>query len=352
MSQAIPTSDVEARSASTELKPSRSQENPAIRNVLESIYEPIRSELEQVEMILRAELTSNAPWIDQLLRHSRIVGGKRMRPVCLLLSGACCGQLTPSHLSVAASLEMIHTATLIHDDVLDRAETRRNRPTANSRWGNKASVLLGDYLFTHAFHVATTAESIPALRRLAAASNRVCSGEMRQNAWAGNFALAEEDYREMIADKTAELCSVGCELGAQMSGAGQEAAAAFASYGRNLGIAFQIVDDILDLVGHSETVGKTLGTDIALQKPTLPIIHCLNSQTPVQRGEWVERLEQGDAPTAEVMQWLLSTNSIEYARSVASSHCDLAIGFANSLPANKYSAALKQMAQFVLQRNY
>jgi octaprenyl-diphosphate synthase len=319
---------------------------------LEAIYAPVRAELEQVESILRAELTSDAPWIDELLQHSRIVGGKRMRPVCLLLSGASCGQLGPSHLSIAASLEMIHTATLIHDDVLDRADTRRNGPTANSRWGNKASVLLGDYLFTHAFHVATTAECIPALRRLAAASNRVCGGEMRQNAWAGNFALAEEDYLEMIADKTAELCSVACELGAQLAGADQPTSLSFGGYGRDLGIAFQIVDDVLDLVGHPETVGKTLGTDIALQKATLPIIHCLNSQTAVNRAKWVELLEQRDVAASEVMRLLNSTGSIEYARTVALSYCERATEFANSLPASEYATSLQNMAQFVLQRSY
>ncbi len=352
MSQAIPTSNVGAKPSSADLKRLQANGCESKKPWLDSIYGPIRSELEQVETILRDELTSDAPWIDELLQHSRMVGGKRMRPVCLLLSGACCGQLTQSHLSVAASLEMIHTATLIHDDVLDRANTRRNGPTANCRWGNKASVLLGDYLFTHAFHVATTAESIPALRRLAAASNRVCAGEMRQNAWAGNFALAEEDYLEMIADKTAELCSVACELGAQMAGADQATSDAFAGYGRDLGIAFQIVDDVLDLVGHPETVGKTLGTDITLRKPTLPIIHCLNSQTAVERAKWVELLEQGDVAAGEVMRLLDSTSSIEYARTVASSYCERATEFSSSLPESEFSTALKNMANFVLQRSY
>ena len=239
MSQAIPTTNVGAKASPADLKQPPANGSLNQDSWLSAIYTPICSELEQVESILRTELTSDAPWIDELLQHSRLVGGKRMRPVCLLLSGACCGQLTKAHLSVAASLEMIHTATLIHDDVLDRADTRRNGPTANSRWGNKASVLLGDYLFTHAFHVATTAESIPALRRLAAASNRVCAGEMRQNAWAGNFALAEEDYLEMIADKTAELCSVACELGAEMAGADQTTSDAFAGYGAILELLFK-----------------------------------------------------------------------------------------------------------------
>ena len=252
---------------------------------LREVYAPVADELRSVESLLRNALQSDTPFVDQLLQHSWMLGGKRIRPLFLLLSAASCGKISQSHLQLAAALEMIHTATLVHDDVLDEAKTRRHRATANSEWGNKISVLLGDYLFTHSFHIASLAGSTEALRLLAQASNRVCAGEMRQNFWQGDFDLTEESYLRMITEKTAELCGVGCRLGAFLSGAGPGLVEQFESYGRNLGVAFQIIDDVLDIVGRPEEIGKTLGTDLVNQKPTLPIIHCLAQSSVEQRTE-------------------------------------------------------------------
>ena len=187
---------------------------------------------------------------------------------------------------MAVALEMIHTATLIHDDVLDEAQTRRHEPTANSKWGTKTSLLLGDFLFTHSFHVACHADSAQALGMLASASNRVCAGEIRQNNWVGNFDLTEQQYMDLISDKTAELCAVGCKLGAFLSNAELELVKRFEDFGRNLGIAFQIIDDVLDLVGRPQEVGKTLQTDLKNKKPTLPVIHCLRSLDPNDRQQF------------------------------------------------------------------
>lgn len=326
-----------------------------IRNksvILKSIYEPIRQELAEVEAILQRELKSDAPWVEQLLEHSRVMGGKRMRPVFLLLSGACCGGITQAHLNFSTALEMIHTATLIHDDVLDAADHRRHQPTANSRWGNKASVLLGDYLFTHAFHVACFSDSAVALRVLAAASNRVCAGEMRQNAWIGNFELTEDEYLLVISEKTAELCSCACHLGALLSNADESIVACFEGFGQNLGIAFQIVDDVLDLVGNPTKVGKTLGTDLTNKKPTLPVIHSLENLDEIRRGEFLELLDKSDVSVDDVIPYLNATGSIEYARSVAADHGQRASQFAQQLPPNEYSEALTKLAGFVLERNH
>ncbi len=320
--------------------------------LLESIYEPIKQELVQVEAILHRELTSDAPWVEQLLEHSRLLVGKRMRPVFLLLSGSSCGEITESHLLCAASLEMIHTATLIHDDVLDEADTRHHIPTANSRWGNKVSVLLGDYLFTHAFHLASFSGSTAAMRILAVASNRVCAGEMRQNAWVGNFDLTEDEYLKIISEKTAELCSCGCRLGALLSGADETTVARFEAYGRNLGIAFQIIDDILDLVGHPTNVGKTLGTDITNKKPTLPVIHSLANLDDARRSKLTGLLDSGEASVEDVMPFLLSTDSIDFARDFAATYANRAAEFSNELPPNKFSTALENVANFVLERSH
>lgn len=321
-------------------------------NGLESIYGPIKNEMESVEEILRKELSSEVPFVDELLKHSWLLGGKRIRPAFLLLCGASCGSIDQSHLQIAAALEMIHTATLIHDDILDEALTRRHRKTANSTWGNKTSVLLGDYLFTHSFHIASLSKSCEALRMLAVASNRVCEGEMRQNAWKGNFDLTEADYLRMITEKTAELCGVSCRLGAYISGVSPEQCDKFESYGRSLGVAFQVIDDVLDLVGKPNKVGKTLGTDLVNQKPTLPVIHCLQNMPPSDQEKFRSILADPTTNCETLMPFLENTNSIVYARSAAENHAKKAIKFSESLPASPAAKSLRGLAEFVLRRSH
>lgn len=319
---------------------------------LEPFYAPIQNELASVESILRTELCSETPFVDQLLHHSWLLGGKRIRPVFLLLSAASCGGIKPTHLQMAAALEMIHTATLVHDDILDEAKTRRHRDTANAIWGDKVSLLLGDYLFTHSFHVASLTGSAEALRLLARASNRVCEGEMRQNAWQGDFELSEANYICMITEKTAELCGVACRLGAFLSDADSELIAGFETYGRNLGVAFQIIDDVLDVVGRPENVGKTLGTDLVNQKPTLPVIHCLEQSSEQERRELKKVLVDRHSTTQDLVPFLASTNSLQYARRLAQNHARLAKAFAHSLEPNEYTLALHELAEFVLNRTH
>ncbi len=319
---------------------------------LGSVYAPIANSLEKVEAILQRELRSDTPFVDQLLEHSWLLGGKRIRPVFLLLSGAACGNLTDAHYQLAAALEMIHTATLVHDDILDHADTRRHRPTANAIWGVQQSVLLGDYLFTHAFDVAAQGGSCEALQMLARASNRVCEGEMRQNAWQGDFDLSESDYLRMITEKTAELCGVGCKLGSFLSNADAAMVEQFDAYGRNLGVAFQIVDDILDIVGKDQQMGKTLGTDLVNQKPTLPVIHCLENLPTPERETFIHFLSAKDSSVEEFLEFLNRTNSIEYARQRARGHAEAAIEFSKSLPTNDYATALISLGDFVLKRTY
>lgn len=319
---------------------------------LADIYRPIQKPLEQVEALLRRELHSDLAALEPLLEHSQLVGGKRMRPVFLLLAGACCGELHEGHRRLAAALEMIHTASLVHDDVLDHAQTRRHRETANVVWGNRASVLLGDYLFTHAFSVAAASGCLPAVAALADAAKRVCVGEIRQNSWVGNFELSEPDYLEMISEKTGELVGCGCRLGAILSGASVEQVAAFDQFGQDLGIAFQIIDDVLDLVGDQQQVGKTLGTDLENRKPTLPVIHALREADAVRRKEMQEALMAPAGRTAEVLDWLEQSESLRYARDVAAAHAERAIAFVRSLPASPYARGLENAARFVLQRSH
>ena len=343
--------------------PSTSGAKPS--SVLKELYAPVLESLKQVESILQTNLRSDTPWVDELLEHSWLLSGKRMRPVLLLLSGLAVQQRHDVNIAddrlvatlhpMAAAIEMIHTATLVHDDVIDDAEIRRHTPTANSKWDNRISVLLGDYLFTHAFHVGSQSNSVKALAMLAAASNKVCAGEMKQNFYAGRFDITSELYFEIISEKTAELCAVSCAAGALLSGAdttaaGQSLIDQFEQYGRDLGMAFQIIDDILDLVGDPNTVGKTLGTDLINRKPTLPVIHCLSQLNDDQKTDLLQKISE-PAKLPDVIEILNSTNSIEHARRIARSHIENAVAFASSLGEGSAAQAMLKIAQFVLERS-
>ena len=285
---------------------------------LPDVYGPIESELAEVERILKTELRSDHPYVDELVRYGCLLGGKRLRPTLLLLTAKAIGALKQEHLILGAVVEMIHTATLVHDDVLDEAETRRHLATVNSRWDNKASVLLGDYLFTHSFYLASTTGSAWACQEIGRATNIVCEGELRQKGCRGDFALSEREYFEIIAAKTAELTACSCRLGAHYAGASEEVIERLTSFGRDLGIAFQIVDDVLDLQGEEATTGKSLGTDLEQQKPTLPIIHALASHAPDKRNELLSLLSGDTAPSREsLLPRLAEYDSIEYAYATA-----------------------------------
>src|SRR6185436_1221325 len=224
---------------------------------LQSLFAPITAELAEVEALLKAELRSDYPFVDELVRYGCLLGGKRLRPSLLLLvAKAAGGQATPDHITLAAVVEMIHTATLVHDDVLDEAQMRRHLATVNSRWDNEASVLLGDFLFTHAFYLASTLDSVLGCRLIGRATNIVCEGELRQKGSRGNFELTEQEYLSIIEGKTAELTAVSCRLGAMFSGASEKLAGEMDGFGRDLGIAFQIADDLLDVLGEERTTGK------------------------------------------------------------------------------------------------
>jgi octaprenyl-diphosphate synthase len=237
-----------------------------------ALFQPIANDLACVDEVLRDELKSRYQFVNGLVEHVAGFQGKRLRPALLLLVARAAGSVRHEHFVLAAVVEMIHTATLVHDDVLDQALVRRHRATVNAEWGTETSVLLGDYLFTHAFHLASSLESSLACRLIGRATNIVCEGELHQIHCRGHFELSEEEYFEIIQGKTAELCAVSCQLGAHFAGASPALERAMDRYGRNLGMAFQIADDLLDLLGEERATGKSLGTDVEQQKLTLPLI--------------------------------------------------------------------------------
>lgn len=319
---------------------------------LPDVYSPIESELAEVERILKSELRSDHPYVDELVRYGCLLGGKRLRPTLLLLTAKASGELKEEHLILGVVVEMIHTATLVHDDVLDEAETRRHLATVNSRWDNKASVLLGDFLFTHSFYLASTTGSAWACREIGRATNIVCEGELRQKGCRGDFALSEREYFEIIAAKTAELTACSCRLGAYYAGASEEVVERLTNFGRDLGIAFQIVDDVLDLQGEEATTGKSLGTDLEQQKPTLPIIHALESRTPSKRAELLSLLSNDVAPSRNILlPWLAEYDSIEYAYETAKRFAASALEHLTCLEESDATNTLRLIASFVVERS-
>jgi octaprenyl-diphosphate synthase len=315
-----------------------------------TMFGPVAADIEEADRIFNATLAPYKSSFGTLIQHLRHYRGKRLRPALLLLTAKAVGKLTPQHHRLAAAVEMIHTATLVHDDVLDEAELRRHVPTVNAGWGNKVSILLGDMLFTHAFHLTSTVDG-RACGIIGEATNRVCAGELRQDCERGNLALTEADYFAIIEGKTAALTECCGRLGALYAGASDHIAAKLASFGRNLGLAFQIADDLLDLVGDEDTVGKTLGTDLHQQKLTLPVIHCLNR---LPRGE-AELLRaairsiDGDVGS-RVLAALDQTESIAYARHRAEELARAARHELDCLPRSECRAILEAMTEWCVRR--
>ena len=321
--------------------------------VLARIYAPIADELAQVEAILQQEMHSKHAEVDELVRYGWRLGGKRLRPALTLLAGQATGDIGRDHLVLAAVVEMVHTATLIHDDVLDNANTRRRLPTVNSRWDNEASVLLGDFLFSHAFYLASTLQSTYPCRLIGQATNTVCEGEMRQKVSRGDFDLDEQRYYEIISAKTAALCECSSQLGAFASHADKETERRLQRYGQSLGVAFKIVDDLLDLIGDDDVAGKTLGTDLEQQIPTLPIIRTLDVLDAQSRRALVEKLSTNAADSLDELRTAFEqTDALGYAMSKAQEFADDAQSQISELPQSAARDVLLELTDFVVARSH
>ncbi|MEQ8765896.1 MAG: polyprenyl synthetase family protein [Planctomycetota bacterium] len=239
---------------------------------LRDLYRPIAPEMEATIAALDREYQTDSAHLAPLFQHLRGYRGKLLRPALVLLSGKACEGLGDEHVSVAVIVEMIHTATLVHDDVLDEATLRRGIPSINRFRGNEAAVLLGDHIYARAFSISTALSSQIASQLLSRTTQIICEGEIAQVFNRGNFELSEDEYFRIIAQKTGALYRASCELGARYAEASERHTEILASYGANLGAAFQVIDDLLDLSGEEATVGKSLGTDLEKRKMTLPLI--------------------------------------------------------------------------------
>ena len=311
-----------------------------------------REELEAVERLLQQELSSDNPFVDRLAQHGFRLGASGFGPPWCCCRPQACGGVRPEHLTLAATTELIHTATLIHDDVLDEATIRRHLDTVNARWDNEASVLLGDYLLARAICLASSLDDNFACRAISESARRMCEGELRQIESRGNYGLSEADYLEIIAGKTAALMACCCRLGAHYAGAEPAVCEALARYGHDLGVAFQIADDVLDLVGDQATVGKSLGTDLMKQKATLPLIRLLESVGPRTRRELDSLLARSDNHHRDALRpWFERYDAIPYAQRLATEFTEHATGQLVGLPRHADACnSLLGLTKFVVSR--
>jgi len=281
----------------------------------------VAGELAAVRQCMSEQLRASDATVDEMLAYVAARAGKMLRPAMLLLTGASCGEVSEDHVRTAAVVELIHAATLLHDDVLDEAESRRSVQTANRLWGNVSAILLGDFLLSKVFVMSTALKPPEAGQLLSRATVETCRGELRQNVERGNWRLREESYYEIVREKTAVLFAAACRLGSLISGGPEERHLRFAEYGLKVGTAFQISDDLLDFVGDEERVGKTLGTDLANKKLTLPLIHLLGRTKGAERSRLVDLLSDASADRKVLIGMLHDAGSLEYTGGVAQRFC-------------------------------
>jgi octaprenyl-diphosphate synthase len=310
----------------------------------------VGADLEQVERVLARTLTPYRDRFGPLVKHLNHYRGKRLRPTLLLLVARACGRVTPAHHTLAAVAEMIHTATLLHDDVLDDADTRRHVRTVNAGWGNSVSILLGDLLFTNAFHLSSTVGDARACEWIGEATNRVCAGELLQTAQRGNLHLTEDDYFAIVEGKTAALTECCGRLGAFYAGADADTVARLTAFGRDLGIAFQVADDVLDLVGSERSAGKTLGTDLRQRKLTLPLIYLLERVAPAEAEEFRADLRRAGADFNALHAALRETGAVEAAQLRAEAFAEKAREALTEMPESEIRSALEAICGWAVRR--
>ncbi len=316
------------------------------------LYAPIEDDLAKVSRILQSELRSDHLFVNELFGRIRGYHGKMLRPALLLLSGRAFGEIGDAHHTLAAVVELVHVATLVHDDVIDDARVRRKHPTINATNGNVAAVLLGDYLISHAYHLCSSLQDQYASRAIGATTNTVCEGELMEIHHRHDATLSERDYFRIIRGKTAALTATCCALGARYSDADDAAVEALREYGMSAGVAFQIVDDVLDLVGETALAGKDLGLDAAHGSATLPILHCIRAADSAVASQLVEFISGRKSMSRnELRSFLVETGSIDYAIDTAKRHVSRATDSLSGLNPSEARDTLTAMADFIIRRN-
>jgi len=317
---------------------------------LEEIRALVQADLGFVDQVIRARLKSAVPLVDQVAEHIISGGGKRLRPLLVVLAGRACGHNGRAHVEAAAFIEFIHTATLLHDDVVDSSAMRRGRDTANEVFGNQASVLVGDFVYSRAFQMMASLSSQPVMEIMADATNVIAEGEVLQLMNAHDPDTTEQRYLEVIYRKTAKLFEAGAEVAAVLADNPAEIRKALASYGRHLGTAYQLVDDVLDYRSNPTERGKNLGDDLAEGKPTLPLIHALRHGNESQRAAICLAIERGGLAQLEpVIAAIESTGGLEYTARLARNEVEQALTTLGVLPDSSYKTGLAALARFAVE---
>jgi octaprenyl-diphosphate synthase len=279
-------------------------------------------------------------------------GGKRLRPILVLLGSGAFQYQGNLHIELAAIVEFIHTATLLHDDVVDASMLRRGQKTANQRWGNEASVLVGDFLYSRAFQMMVDVNSMRIMEIMSETTNVIAEGEVQQLLNCHDPKTTEARYLKVIHNKTAKLFEAAAQMGAILANRPMEDEMAMAAFGRHLGTAYQLVDDVLDYNGTADEMGKNIGDDLSEGKPTLPLLHAMEHGTETQAALIRNAIEHGGDDLEEIMEAIVSTGAISYTARRATEEADMAIEAISGLPASKYREALETLARFSVERTH
>jgi len=319
----------------------------------ESVKALVEDDLRRVDDVVRERLASDVVLVNQVSQYIVDSGGKRLRPLVVVVAARACGCSDLRHAEAAAIIEFIHTATLLHDDVVDNSKLRRGRDTANEVWGNEASVLVGDYVYSRSFEMMVSLGNMRIMDVMAHATNKIAEGEVLQLMNANDPDTTEERYFDVIYRKTAKLFESGTQVAAILAGVGPHLEASMARYGKHLGTAFQLVDDVLDYRSDQEQLGKNLGDDLAEGKPTLPLIYALRMGNEEQRRIIRASIEEGSTRDLErVTAAIESTGGLAYTARLARREAALAIEALAELPDSAYKQALRELADFAVERTY
>ena len=322
-------------------------------SVMEQSFPGLQARMASLDQLMAEILSADVDSVDEMLKYAGRYSGKRLRPALIFVIAEICGKVSDKHVRLGAVVELIHMATLVHDDVLDRATIRRKHDSVNIRWNNKDAILLGDIMFARAIRLLVSIGNTRALDTLTGAVSTICEGEIQQNQLSGDPDVDFATYRQIIDRKTASLYGAGCELAALLSQADGELVTAFRDFGNSLGAAFQIIDDCLDLTGDEAVVGKSLGTDIKNGKMTLPLIHLLGELEGAEREEVRDLIRRDtctDAEVERVRRLLAEKGSIEHALSLARSYVETSLAPLRRLVPARHFAVIDEIAAFVLER--
>ncbi len=320
------------------------------RPTLDEIYLPIEADLALFSACLKKELASQDELIQKIHEHILKMTGKFLRPAVTLLSSRVEGQGREEAARLATAIELIHTATLVHDDIIDNSDFRRNQPSVHARWGRDLSIIAGDYLYAKAFLLLAGLNDTFLNKAFAACAHMLCEGEMKQVEKRNQFLMSEEEYLKIIHQKTASLFQAACMGGAYYSGTSQENILKLGQYGFSIGMAFQIVDDCLDIVGETKSLGKTTGLDLTKNDVTLPLLYLLQGLPPAERDGLIEKMRNGGITFEEIKKLSVREKAVDRAMNRARAYIDDALENLNGLPPSVYRQSLERLAHHCIDR--